>query len=176
MSAQDQVSEMIAQYDVLAEKQAAEGDEVRAEKYRAISAALNEMMRELKELRDRLRPRVVSDDLGDLSDLPEELVNQLSSYRVDGLEQKIHDILAASEGEVSLDAIMVELFRRHGEVSQRRQLMNKIYRMVQKGMISSVAGKKGVYILGSVNDETRQETKGFSDDLDDLDDMDDIEL
>ena len=101
---------------------------------------------ELETARKRLRP--IPTSFGDLSDLPEEVIAQLSLTKVDELEQQLRDIVASGDGaEVGLDAIIIELYRRHKVIHERRFIMNKLYRMSQKGVISGVEGRKGVYAI-----------------------------
>jgi hypothetical protein len=127
--------------------QAAELDDpARAKRLQERAEALEAICHELEGARKRLRP--VPNSFGDLSDLPEEVLNQLNLSKVDELEQQIRDIVAAADGaEIGIDMIIIELYRRHKVVQERRFLMNKLYRMAVKGIINSVEGKKGVYFL-----------------------------
>jgi hypothetical protein len=151
----------------MSEASDAAGETARAKRQAATASSLDAVATELAAARKRLRP--VPADFGDLSDLPEELVSQLNLVRVDELEQQIRDIVAAADGrEVSVDSVMIELYRRHKRIEQRRFIMNKLYRMAQKNLIHSVDGRKGVYFIpkassgwGSTN------SRGFADDLDD---------
>lgn len=107
---------------------------------------LEAVAHELEAARKRLRP--VSTDYGDLSDLPQEVLDQLNLSKVDELERQMRDIVAAADGaEIGIDPIIIELYRRHKVVQDRRFVMNKLYRMGQKGLINSVDGKKGYYYL-----------------------------
>lgn len=107
---------------------------------------LEAVAHELEEARKRLRP--VSGDYGDLSDLPQSVIDQLNLSKVDELEQQMRDIVASADGaEIGIDPIIIELYRRHKVVQERRFIMNKLYRMGQKGLIQGVDGKKGVYFL-----------------------------
>lgn len=92
----------------------------------------------------RVRLRAVSNAFGDLSDLPPEVLAELSVTKLDELEQQMRDIVASGD-EVGLDNVIIELYRRHKVVHPRRFVMNKLYRMAQKGLITGVDGKKGVY-------------------------------
>lgn len=108
--------------------------------------ALEEAVQELEISRKRLRP--LSAEFGDLSDLPEEVIAQLNLSKIDELEQHLRDIVASGAGsEVGLDQIIIELWRRHKVTKARTYIMNKLYRMAQKGAITSVDGKKGVYCV-----------------------------
>ncbi len=108
--------------------------------------ALQEAARELREFRRAHRPLL--GEAEDLSDLPPALVAQLSGPKTDTLEEQILAILRAQGGAVELNRLLIELYRRHGEVHERKALNNKAYRMVQKGLIHQVEGSRGVYSLG----------------------------
>lgn len=104
---------------------------------------LDDAAAELTKLRAWARP--IPARYGDLSDLPAELLAQLSGVKTDELEDQIYAAVKASGEEIELDRLLIELFRRHGDVHERRFLNNKSYRMVQKGLIYQVPGRKGVY-------------------------------
>lgn len=121
-------------------------DDEKAQRHRAAADSIESVAQELEAARKRLRP--IPNDFGDLSDLPQEVMDQLNLSKVDELEQQMRDIIAAAGGdEVGIDQIIIELYRRHKVVQERRFIMNKLYRMGQKGLIESVEGKKGVYLL-----------------------------
>ena len=63
----------------------------------------------------------------------------------DKAEFTIVSLIDESGGVASLDQILVALYRKTGEISKRLGLNSRLYRMVQKGLIHSVPGKKGVY-------------------------------
>ncbi len=89
----------------------------------------------------------------EVHDLPAELLSELSVSDGDKLEFEMLRILEAQGGVASLDRFLVELYRRTGEIYQRTWLNNKLYRMVQKEMLHSVPGKKGVYSLEPLDKE-----------------------
>lgn len=133
------------------------------------SEALESVAHELEAARKRLRP--ISNDFGDLSDLPESVLEHLNLAKVDELEQQMRDIVAAADGrEIGLDQIIIELYRRHRvEPQSRTFIMNKLYRMGKKGIIEPVEGRKGVYFLPKVSAGWggNNNKGGFADDLDD---------
>lgn len=140
-----------------------EGHHLRSARQLANAENLEALIREIEDARTRLRP--IPTNLGDLSDLPEEVLAELSLTRIDEMEQQLRDIVASGNGaETGLDAVIIEMYRRHKVVQPRRFIMNKLYRMAQKGLIQSVEGRKGVYVLSQV----RRPTPGaFEADLDD---------
>lgn len=113
---------------------------------RARANLLETLASEVEVSRRRLQP--IPTSYGDLSDLPQAVLDELNLTKVDELEQQLRDIVASADGgEIGLDAIIIELYRRHRIIEQRRFIMNKLYRMAQKGLIYSVEGRKGVYYL-----------------------------
>jgi hypothetical protein len=137
--------------------------------------AIEGVISELENLRRITKPIPAS--YGDLSDLPAELVKELSGIKVDDLEEQLFTIIKSGE-EVDLDAILIELFRRFEVVQTRKFLQNKLWRMVQKGIVYSVPRRKGVYTATEPVDEftalasparsaPTPNTGGSSDELDD---------
>ena len=141
----------------------------RAKVFTTRSEALEAIAHELDAARKRLRP--LSNDFGDLSDLPESVIEHLNLAKIDELEQQMRDIVAAADGkEIGLDQIIIELYRRHRVVPQSRTfIMNKLYRMGKKGIIEPVEGRKGVYLLPKISTGWGSDRSkgGFADDLDD---------
>ena len=107
--------------------------------------ALQEAAAELSHLRGLHQP--VSREVGDLADLPPALLAELSGPRTDVLEDQILAVVGMAEGGIELNRLLVELYRRHGDVHARKMLNNKAYRMVQKGLLRQLDGRRGVYAL-----------------------------
>lgn len=108
-------------------------------------------------------------DLGNIHDLPEELLAELSVAKTDELEDQLITVINAYGGEASLDQILVGLYRKFKVVQKRRFVQNKLYRME---MVWSVPGKKGFY---STTEPTEQDdTASEWDDLIREDDDSDI--
>lgn len=140
------------------------GDNARAQINSTRAENIELVAHELEAARKRLR--AIPTEYGDLSDLPSEVLAQLNLSKVDELEQQLRDIVAAANGrEVGLDQIIIELYRRHKVVQERRFVMNKLYRMAQKGLVESVEGRKGVYYLPQQQGHSQRPS--FDDDLDD---------
>ncbi|NNM76833.1 hypothetical protein HJG53_07975 [Sphingomonas sp. ID1715] len=121
----------------------AKGDDKMVATYDKRIAFMQAAVDEIEHLRRITKPIPAS--YGDLSDLPDELIKELTGIKVDDLEQQVFTIIKAGGAEVDLDSVLIELFRRFKVVQTRRYLQNKLWRMAQKGLIFSVAGKKGVY-------------------------------
>lgn len=145
-----------------------ESDPDKIIRHNATAEALEAVVSELEVARKRLRP--VPNDFGDLSDLPEEVMAQLNLSKVDELEQQMRDIIVAGNGsEISIDQIIIELYRRHKVIHERKFIMNKLYRMAQKGLVESVDGKKGVYCVPhNTGGNWGAVSKGYSDLDDDI--------
>jgi len=93
----------------------------------------------------------------ELTDLPQELISELSISEADKTEFNVLAVLEKEGGVASLDRILVGYYRLTGEVMKRSQMTNRIYRMTQKGMMYSVPGRKGVYSLEELSDEDAAE-------------------
>jgi hypothetical protein len=104
--------------------------------------ALQDAAKELQTLRALHRP--VAGDLRDLADLPPALLAQLSGPKTDGLEEQILSVVGAAKGGIELNRLLIELYRRYGDVHERKALNNKAYRMVRKGLLLQVIGRRGV--------------------------------
>jgi hypothetical protein len=115
--------------------------------------ALQQAAQELHAFRAReaapQTPAESADAQDNLSDLPPALLAQLSGPKTDRLEGQILDVLRSVGGLVELNRLLIELYRRHGDVHERKALNNKAYRMVQKGLIRQAPDRRGVYGLQS---------------------------
>lgn len=89
----------------------------------------------------------VGSRIGDTSDLPPELREQLASSQMDEMEEKIlHTLKTRYDGVANLDEIMVGLYRDFEHITKdRRSLNGKLYRMKNRGLLENVPKRKGVY-------------------------------
>lgn len=85
--------------------------------------------------------------LGDISDLPEALLRELSGTKTDELEDQILTVMRACGSVVNLDQMLVGLYRKFDVVQTRRYLQNKLYRMWKKELVHSVPGQRASYSL-----------------------------
>ena len=83
----------------------------------------------------------------DLDGLPAELVAQLSISESDREEFQILNLLQEHGGTMSLDLLLITLYRTTGEILERTKLNQRLYRMASKDMLFSVPGRKGVYSI-----------------------------
>lgn len=98
-------------------------------------------------------------ELGNIHDLPTELLGELSVAKTDELEDQIVTVINAYGGEASLDQILVGLYRKFKVTQKRRFLQNKLYRME---MVWGVDGRKGIYtthkpLADRLNDERKSD-------------------
>lgn len=77
-----------------------------------------------------------------LKDLPEQLISQLSKTHKDN--DVIFNLL--KNGPMSLDELLIQIYKNSGEVVKRTKLNSKIYRLVREGVIEK-AHKKGTFKL-----------------------------
>lgn len=84
-------------------------------------------------------------DLQEIEGLPDELIQELSVSEGDKIDYVIIRSVEECGGVASIDRILLSLYRKTNEVMKRTTLTSRLYRLVQKGQLFSVAGKKGVY-------------------------------
>jgi len=131
-------------------------EQARAIEYaNALESAAEEFVR-LKGLTTALPP-----DIGNIHDLPQEILDELSIATSDELEDQLVTVINAHSGTATLDQILVGLYRKFKVAQKRRFLQNKLYRM---SMVWSVPGKKGVYTV----EEPETDTDDTNEEEDDL--------
>lgn len=94
----------------------------------------------------------IEPDFNEIEDLPEELQNELS-FKPSGTDYQIPKIINDNGGIASLDKILIELYKRTGEVTKRSRLSSKIYRLTNKEFVFPVPGKKGVYSTKNLSEK-----------------------
>lgn len=93
-------------------------------------------------------------DFKDLSDIPQELLNELSISRSKFYSVQICDILESAGKPLNIDQILIGLYRRYGRIEKRTTLITKLYRMAKAEEIYSVPNRKGVYSLSPIEEES----------------------
>jgi hypothetical protein len=73
--------------------------------------------------------------LEDIEGLPPELMQELSISDADRLEFTIVGIINEAGGLMSLDKIIIGLYKKSGEIHKRSTLTSRLYRMIQKNLI-----------------------------------------
>ena len=86
---------------------------------------------------------------GDYSDLPQELLDELSIRQVDQLETQIIEVLRANGGTADLDQILVGLYRLHNIVHKRRVVQNKLWQMVRAKRVRKAKDTRNLFALGA---------------------------
>ena len=100
----------------------------------------SKLLENYKELEALMAPS--SPDLGDLSELPDELFEELSIAKPDELTKRLLLAVNSYGNMATLDQILVALYRKFGEVYERRTIQNKLYRAPG---IYQVPGEKGMF-------------------------------
>jgi hypothetical protein len=91
------------------------------------------------------------------------LIRELSISDADKQEFAIVGIINDGGGILSLDKIMVGIFRKTGEVVKRTATISRLYRMAQKGLIYSVPLKKGFYATRPTSEQDVRRIFGTED-------------
>lgn len=143
----DELRSLAALYKQAAIEARNKGNDSRADTLEKRAQVLDDAVKELKRLY-RLTTALPK-DMGDIFDLPSELVQELSITKGDGLEDKLITVINSYGGIASLDQILVGLYKKYGIIQKRRYIQNKLYRMSKAGMVHSIKGKKGVYTTDS---------------------------
>ncbi len=97
----------------------------------------------------------------DLDGLPEELINELNLSDSDKQEFEILGSLEKAGGVLTIDKLMIQLYRDTGKINNRKALAAKLYRMTQKNLIKSNPEKRGAYEIVSCEDNEHDEVEDF---------------
>ena len=118
-----------------------------AAKFKALVSAIAELQKKAEETtrKPTLHGHQLSLNLEDVEGLPEELVKELSISDADRTEFAILTLIEEAGGLLSIDKLLIGLYKKTGEIHKRQYLTNRIYRMVQKGLLFNVPNKKGAY-------------------------------
>jgi hypothetical protein len=81
----------------------------------------------------------------DIEGLPDEVLKELSISEGDKTEFAILGLIEEAGGILSLDRLIVGMWRKTGEAHKRAALTSRLYRMAQKDLVYNVPTKKGVY-------------------------------
>jgi hypothetical protein len=79
--------------------------------------------------------------------LPHELIQELNLSAGDRAEFAILSLLEEADGPLTLDKLLIGLYRRTTEIHKREKLTARLYRMAQKNLVYAFPGKKGIYAL-----------------------------
>lgn len=111
----------------------------------------------LEDIPEKPKPtnvqRNITLTMEDIEGLPPELMQELSISEADKLEFTIVGIINEAGGIMSLDKVIIGLYKKTGEIHKRSALTSRIYRMIQKKLIYSVPLRKGIYSTQELSDE-----------------------
>lgn len=79
----------------------------------------------------------------DVTGLPEELIDELTCIP-DGLEAQVLSLMPQDGSGITLDAILIGLYRKYGLIRKRRFMQNKLYRMKE---LDTAEDSNGIYTL-----------------------------
>lgn len=83
--------------------------------------------------------------IDDIEGLPPELIGELSLSDADKTEFAMVNAIEEAGGIISLDKLLIALYKKTNEVHKRTSLYSRLNRMVAKNLIYYVPGKKGIY-------------------------------
>jgi hypothetical protein len=89
----------------------------------------------------------------EIEDLPDDLLEELSISESDKLDFAIVAAVTESGGVASLDRILVHVFRQTSQICKRANMNSRVYRLMQKGLLFSVPGKKGIYCTRQLTED-----------------------
>lgn len=95
----------------------------------------------------------------DIEGLPEDLVAELGLTESDHTEFEIVNIINKHGGTMSLDHLIIALYKQSKTIHRRKILTAKLYRMVNKGLIFNVPDKRGVYSTTSTDNEHEESSQ-----------------
>ncbi len=83
-------------------------------------------------------------------DLPLELLDQLSFLNLNDL---LISIIKQKGGEISLDEVLISLYKITGKIYKRISINSRLYRMTRKQTICLVQGKRTFYCINNIKEE-----------------------
>lgn len=91
-------------------------------------------------------PKNLGRRFGDISILPEALLEKLTTFKIDSLQSDILSVLNKDlDGIGSIDEIMIALYNKNEKIEDRRSVSSRLYKLTHKNKLEKVKGKKGVY-------------------------------
>jgi len=126
-----------------------------AKKFRDLAEAIEINEKTLSKLGPLPSPEraALSLSWNEIEGLPDELVAELSISDSDKSDYNLIALIDEAGGIASLDRLLVELYKQTGEIVKRSNLNARLYRMIQKEMVFSVPGKKGVYSTRPIKED-----------------------
>lgn len=99
----------------------------------------------------------------DIKGLPPEVIAQLNISESDQQEMAILQLFTIAGGELGFNNLIVALYRETGEIIERQKLTGKIYRMIGKGMLFAMPGKKAIYNTTEYTEEIKENPEESND-------------
>ena len=142
------VKDQIAHYETL--KQRFRPDHVRYDRRKIdkYQYAIDGNRRLLELLEGMSAKPIVTETVSaghDLRDLPPELLKELSDTAKTGDIDPLVNVIKERGGVATLDEILIDSYRKLGEINKRTILANRLYRISKRGQIWIAPGRKGVY-------------------------------
>ena len=133
----------------------------RAESHRGMAAKFSDLLTFLEGTASRGAtanvPLSFSNRLGltpeEVDGLPPELLDELSISEADKADFALQVLVDDAGGVMSLDKMLIALYRKTGEGHKRASINARVYRMVTKGTMFNVPGRKGVYSTRQLSEE-----------------------
>lgn len=133
----------------------------RAESHRRMAAKFTALLGFLDAHSGRSMPSkigpVLNSRLGlspeEIDGLPPELLEELSISEADKADFAVLSVVDDAGGVLSLDKMLIALYRKTGEIHKRASLNARVYRMVTRGTMFNVPGRKGVYSTRQMTEE-----------------------
>lgn len=110
-------------------------------------------------------PPVPNSDADDITGLPPELLAELSMTSAKAQSDVLVQIINERGGTATLDQILIDLYKKHGEVGKRVLIQNRLYRLYKKGHLWPLPGRKGVYTTAPQTDGDGSERNGAQSDI-----------
>lgn len=94
-------------------------------------------------------------DTKNLDNIPKELKNQLSkNEKKPSKNDNILTLIREANKPVTVDELLIALYRKYRITSKRHSVLNTIARLVQKKIIESVSKGSGIYQIKGKNHES----------------------
>lgn len=127
--------------------------------FNGLLTALVEARAEIEKLRSQIPEKPIIDwqqlnlRMDEVANLPEELLQELSISDGDWIDYAIISLVEESGGITNVDKLLVGLFKKNSEVHKRNTINSRLYRLVQRGELFNVPGRKGVYSRREIKEE-----------------------
>jgi hypothetical protein len=95
----------------------------------------------------------------DLSDLPPELLKELSEEATRGVAHPLIEIIDGRGGTATLDEILIDLYRRYKKVGKRASVAQRLSVLSRRGLCRLVSGATGHYTTAKLDRCEMEETK-----------------